>query len=418
MNKSLDKSFSELKSEHGTPIEDANPTNDSAIISRCAADIKPQKIDWLWPQRFARGKVSMIVGDPGLGKSQIISNMSATITNSATWPDDSTCDGGNVYILSAEDKADDTIVPRLIAANADLAKVHIIESVKRKSRNGTHSEDQFSLDTDLNELDNKLSQLPAAAIFIDPITAYLGKTESHNNAAVRGLLSLVSKLAEKHNTAVICVSHLNKNNMSDPIARVTGSGAFVAASRAVFVVVGDKDDDNQRLFLPLKNNIGGDKLGLSFRVEPYAISSDNNAEITISKISWICCNITTTVEEAMSRQQEGGAKYSTSEAQNFLNELLSKGEMPVTEILKLADDEGLSTKSIRKAGKKLGIISRKNGAGKGAANYWSLPSTKHTQTFPSSAGDKFEKFGTIAKCRNSSSTFDLTKDEYNIYTSL
>ncbi len=100
-----------------------------------------------------------------------------------------------------------------------------------------------------------------AMIVIDPISAFLGGTDSRKNADIRALLHPLCKLAAGHEAAVVCVSHLNKTSGGEPLLRVTGSLAFVAAARSAWIVAKDRDDPNRRLFLPLKNNIGNDQTG-------------------------------------------------------------------------------------------------------------------------------------------------------------
>ncbi len=233
------------------PLIEASPIDtgeQSKILYSKASDIEPAPINWLWQDHFARGKYSMIVGDPGLGKSQFTAYIAAVVTQGDTWPDGTRCNQeGSVIILSAEDDPACTIVPRLIAARAKLDQVNIIEAVKAGfDSRGNQILKQFDLITDVAELDKMLTTMQnVAAVIIDPISAYLGNTNSHNNSDVRSALTPVSKLAEKHNVAIICVSHLNKTNGGNAISRVSGSIAFTATSRATFAVIKDKDDANK-----------------------------------------------------------------------------------------------------------------------------------------------------------------------------
>ena len=144
----------------------------SPLISRCAADIEPEPIDWAWPGRLARGKHTAIAGEPGLGKSQVGIYVAATITKGGKWPnDEGRAPKGRVIILSAEDDPADTIVPRLMAAGADLNLVEIIQAVEQKERQRT-----FNLQTDLHLLETKIKHHgDVQLILIDPISAYFGK---------------------------------------------------------------------------------------------------------------------------------------------------------------------------------------------------------------------------------------------------
>jgi AAA domain len=226
---------------------------DGAILHRLASDIKPQPIRWLWPGRIARGKVTVIAGHPGLGKSQVTASMAAIVSTGGQWPvDRSSCERGHVVIMSAEDDPGDTIRPRLEAAGADLTRVHIIDAVADGYRaDGTQCQRGFRLDADTARLGTMLAQIgDVRLVVIDPITAYLGETDSHKNAEIRALLMPLADLAAKHGAAVLCISHLTKAGNTDVLMRVMGSLAFVAAARAAYVVARDQDDPARRLFLP------------------------------------------------------------------------------------------------------------------------------------------------------------------------
>src|SRR5262249_27218583 len=132
----------------------------------------------------------------------------------------------------------------------------------------------FSLQRDLTALSQKLAELGnVALVVIDPISAYLGDTDSHRNAEVRALLAPLSELAARHNTAIVGISHLNKSAGTEAMMRVTGSLAFVAAARAAYPMAQDRENPARRFFLPMKNNIGPDAEGLAFRIEGATIES-------------------------------------------------------------------------------------------------------------------------------------------------
>jgi putative DNA primase/helicase len=336
------------------------PDDDSAIIYRRASEIQIKPINWLWKGRIARGKVSMIAGDPGLGKSQITISMASIVTNGGIWPvDKAKCDRGNVIFLSAEDDAADTIVPRLKAAKAVTDSVYIIDAVlDRTDSDGNKIPKHFNLATNLDRLDKMLSNLGnVALIIIDPITAYLGKTDSHKTSDVRALLAPLSKLAEKHNVAIVCISHLNKADSNDAITRVTGSLAFVAAARAAFLVTKDKDDANKRLFLPIKNNIGNDQTGLAFTLENSII----DCNIETSRISWCSDPVSITANEALSQNDEPNEESALNEAKEFLCDLLVSGSVPAKKVRRSSEDAGHSWATTRRAKDKLDIKSKKSG---------------------------------------------------------
>jgi hypothetical protein len=343
------------------------------LTYRRASDIQAKPINWLWPGRIARGKVSMLAGNPGLGKSQITAALAATVSTGGTWPvDRSRCEAGNAIILSAEDDPADTIRPRLEAAGADLSRVFILDAVVDGYRaDGSEVQRGFNLKTDLSRLGKMLEEISGAAlIVIDPITAYLGETDSHKNSDIRALLSPLGDLAAKHGAAVVCVSHMNKSGGGEALMRVMGSLAFVAAARAAFIVAKDADDPARRLFLPLKNNIGNDQSGLSFTVESAQVQSPSGA-IATSRIAWGSEAVTVTADEAMTQRGDPEEQSDVHDAKDFLRGLLASGPVPTKQIQADATGAGYSWRTIQRAQKALGIEAVKDGMRGGWT--WKLP---------------------------------------------
>lgn len=238
--------LSELRARWGLadeePHQAARAEAAGSLAMRCLSGIEAKPVCWLWPGRIARGKVTIIAGNPGLGKSQITTSIAAVVTTGGRWPVGSDlCAPGGVIFLNAEDDPADTLRPRLEAAGADLRRVQFVDGViVGYAGDGNQCQRLFSVAEDLKALDSALSQLrDVALVVIDPVTAYLGQTDSHKNAEVRGLLAPLSELAARHNTAVIGVSHLTKAAGSQALMRVTGSLAFVAAARAAYLVTLD-----------------------------------------------------------------------------------------------------------------------------------------------------------------------------------
>lgn len=351
--------------------------NAPSVIYRRMADVQAKPIRWLWPGRFARGKVSMLAGNPGLGKSQMTASMAAIVSTGGLWPVDRLrCERGSVVFLSAEDDAEDTIRPRLEAAGADLNRVYTLDAVSEGvNAQGEPIARNFNLKTDLANLEALLDTLgDVALIVIDPITAYLGDTDSHKNAEIRALLSPLSDMAAKHGAAVVCVSHMNKSGSSEALMRVTGSMAFVAAARAAFLVARDPEDALRRLFVPLKNNVGNDQSGLAFTIESHRLKGG----IETSRVSWEAEPVTTTADEAMSPQEASEEKSEIGDAKQFLIGILSDGPVPSKQVRSDADGAGYSWRTIQRAQKQLGVEAVKKG--KSGGWVWQLPPKNATES--------------------------------------
>jgi putative DNA primase/helicase len=362
-----------------TPSQPAAPQRASVVMVR-ASDIRPEKIRWLWPNRFAAGKFGLIAGNPGLGKSQLTVHMAAQTTTGGVWPNgEGRAPLGSAVILSCEDDAADTLVPRLIAAGADTSRVHIVEAIKEAG--GPHAQErQFDLAKDVETLCRAIEEIgDVRLVIIDPITAYLGtgkNVDSHKNAEVRAALAPLQIHASKFDFSAVGVTHLNKGGGTEALMRVLGSLGFVAAARVAFLVVGDAGNE-RTLFIPMKNNIGVKQPGLAFRVASKTIADG----IQTSCIEWDADEVTTTADEALAAAagKQGGDEVSKGaawrEAMDFLREVLSIGPVPSTDVQRQAKEAGIAWRTVRRAQEALGIKPYRDTSGEKPKWLWDMPRT-------------------------------------------
>jgi len=331
--------------------EYTNPPAPGAVL-RCVSDIAPKPLRWLWPGRIPLGKLTLFAGDPGLGKSFVTLDIAARVTRGTGWPDDLTtsCESGSVILLNAEDDPADTIRPRLEAVGADLSKVHILQAVRHAKPSGETVLEHFNLETDLTALQDVVASLgDVRLIVIDPISAYLGSTESHVNAKVRGLLSPLAELASWLDAAVVAVTHLNKSN-SSALYRASGSIAFIAAARAVWLFGKNPDDQAGRLMLPGKMNLAAEQLGIAYTLSP---------KRDVAVVEW--GEAVSISADAVLEQEGADRRSELSEVMEWLRERLSAGPVAQREIKRDAVKEGYSWATVRRAKDALGVITEKSG---------------------------------------------------------
>ena len=351
-------------------FEDLGPdAQQQGLKTFTAADIMPEAIKWAWPGRAALGKLTIIAGDPGQGKSQITLDMAARLTTGRQWPDGGLPPIGNVIILQAEDGAKDTTVPRLMAAGANLNMVHFIESTLTK--NGRSR--SFNLKDDIRLLEATTSRIGnVVAAIIDPITAYMGEVDSHRTSDVRAVLTPVAEWAERNGISVIAVSHPPKAAQAKAINAVTGSLAYVAAARIVLVAIEDVNRPDRTLLLPVKNNIAPKCEGLGYSIMQHVVKNQHGDAIETSAVSWDDEPVSMTADEAMNQSREVGRPAKASnKAEDFLRDVLAFGAVPVNSVKQQAKEMGISEATLRRASDKLEIVKAKDRFDGGWT--WQLP---------------------------------------------
>jgi hypothetical protein len=331
-------------------------TSSGGLVTVCAADIQPEHVEWLVDQSLPLGMLAVIGGQPGLGKSQISINLAAGVTTGKGLPGGAAFNNhGSVIILANEDDAARTIRPRLDAAGADISKVHIVEGVAREGV----SVDMFQLDADISGLRDRAQEIgDVRLIIIDPPSAYLGsKVDSYKDSDVRRVLMPLGNLAQETGAMILLIVHLNKRTDGGAQQRFSGSTAWTAAPRVGFMVVEDPLT-KQRLMLPVKNNIGDDRLGYQYHIAEKLIRFGGQT----FKSSHIVWDQTTNRSVAELITQPKAAKTSVvDDAKTFLEDELADGPVRVEKIMVAAKDAGISWPSVNRAKVLLPISSSKVG---------------------------------------------------------
>lgn len=342
----------------------------------CLANVQAEAIRWLWKPRIALGKVSLIVGDPGLSKSTLTLDAAARVTKGTPWPDGTPCPKGAVVMLSAEDDAADTIRPRLDAAGGDPSQVFILQAIREPDGDETR-ERSFSLLKDVERLREEVDAVGARLVIVDPVSAYLGKIDSNNNADVRSALAPLERMASEARCTVLAVSHLNKNSTQTALQRISGSLAFTAAARAVHAVTRDQEDEDRRLFLPVKNNLGNDRDGMAYRV----VTASNGAP----RLQWETDPVSVSADEAMAPAMDADEREERDDAVSWLRDYLADGPRHAKEVFRDADEAGFPKRTIQRARKRAGAEIERAGYQKGTR--WYLREVDHSSSLSESGAD-------------------------------
>lgn len=331
-------------------IEDAR-----VVMIRCGADIKPQPIDWLWPGWLPAGKLTILAGSAGTGKTTLALGLSAVITTGGRWPDGSICNRiGNVLIWSSEDVADDTLVPRLIASGADMARCHFIEGI---AQNGETL--SFDPSQDIPELHRAVCRIGGVSLLlIDPIVSAVAG-DMHRANDVRRSLQAVVDFAEAHGCAVIGITHFAKGGAGKaPQDRVIDSQAFGALARMVLVTA-KEEGNSRRVLARAKSNIAPDGGGVAYSLDLVTIAG--SIEATHAVWEGIIEGTAREILGDVEHDESGGDGGERLDAEQFLCSLLADGPVSTKQVKADAAGAGYAWRTIERAKRDLGIEAAKAG---------------------------------------------------------
>jgi hypothetical protein len=327
-------------------------------VGQLLSEVKAERVSWFWRARIPRGKLTVMDGDPGLGKSALTADLAARKSAGLPLPDGEECDSGGVVICSAEDGLSDTIRPRLDAAGGDPSKVLALATVA-----DGQGERLISIPEDLHIIERGIKRVRAELVIVDPLMAFLsGDTNSHRDQDVRRALAPLAKMAEGTGAAVLVVRHLNKATGGNAIYRGGGSIGIVGAARSALLVAKHPDDEQRRVLAPLKNNLAAPASSLSF-----SLSEAANGAV---QVEWEGESHLSAAALLMPPRDEE-ERSARSDASDFLHKVLADGPLLVATVKEQAKDAGISWRSIERAKPTLGVKSKKQGMD--APWVWALP---------------------------------------------
>jgi len=353
-------------------LRDDGDKPEPVLQSARASTFEVSAIQWLWPNRFALGKLGILAGLPDEGKGQVFADVAARVTHGSEWPcNEGRAPQGNVILLTAEDDIKDTVVPRLKAAGADCSRIEIVKMVKADNK-----ERMFSLVTDLELLREKITSVgDVRLIQIDPISAYLGvgKIDSFRTTDVRAVLGPLTELAAELKVSIMGIMHFNKKiDVTNALLRISDSLAFGAAARHVYAVVDDQEK-KRKLFVKGKNNLAPDTKALAYGFGGRDVGCDKETgqRIIAPHIIWHPDHVDVTATQAMQAATESKSASACDSAQKFLSELLGNGPVLKSEIEDAAEAHCIAERTLWRAKDKLNVIARKDGPDKKWT--WRLP---------------------------------------------
>lgn len=348
------------------PTAKNGKVTDISIECVTANEIEPELIVWLWENRIPQGKLTVFCGVPDTGKSTIAIDIVARGTRGKHWADSENSNPVfDTLMLIAEDDLNDTIVPRLMAAGADLSRVHFAKQTIVTSENGKRALSRIALDEDLNAVRRLLAERSEIRlIVIDPLGSYLGKMKKNCEEDIRSILTELKDLAERAKVSIISIDHFNKNAEQSAIHRLSGAGALAAVPRAVWAFVKDQDDPEKlrRLMLNAKLNVVSEakKVGLAYRTAGANLLIKGTST-SLPVIEWLGGN-DSDLDEVLHRQADH-EKGKLGKCSEWLAAQLEHGPSFSREIYPKAANAGFSKNTVRRAMAQIGIRSKETQEG-------------------------------------------------------
>lgn len=276
-------------------------------------DLEEKEIDWLWFPYIAKGKITLLQGDPGCGKTFISTSMASIITTGGKFPfTEQNCEIGNVILQNNEDGKEDTLLPRLKLQGADCNRVYCI-----------NEEEQYLTVQDYDRIERVFKELRPTLLIIDPIQSFIGDVNINVATEVRTALTPLKNLANKYNCAVIIVMHMKKDTNTKAIYRGMGSVDFLGIARSVLMATKSPDDDNEKLLFHIKGNNA--KLGSALIYQ-----------VTDKGLEWLNTRDDLEIDSIMNQNFD----TKLENAKSFILGCLSKQEMSAKDLSSVGNTTG------------------------------------------------------------------------------
>jgi hypothetical protein len=349
--------------------EDEAPDRTRRVVATPLSTYRPQRVRWLWEGRLAIGSLGLLAGPEGLGKSTVATDIGGKVSR-GTLPGEFHGAPKSVFVVATEDSYTQTILPRFMAAGADLDRVWRIE---------VHIDDvggQLHLPVDNAAVEELADQCDAGLMILDPLLSRLGKADTHKDAEVREALEPLVEVAERTEMAVLGLIHFNKSGSTNALDLVMASKAFTAVARSVHTVIRDPDDETgaRRFLGSPKNNMGrSDLASLAFTIESFVYEAVDGHGST-GRIVW-GAEHQESIDDLLVRaeaKRQGKRETKQAKAQRWLlDHFREHGRRVMANDVFAAAPDDIGPDAVKRASKTLGVDKQPDGFG--GSWSWTLP---------------------------------------------
>ena len=327
------------------------------------SEIDPVPLRWLSPGRIAAGKLTLLDGDPGVGKSTLLCELAARVTRGEPLPGGAPATPRAVVLFSAEDDLHDTIRPRIDAAGGDPRRVISVLTVPDAQDHGR----PLAIPEHAPLLEAVIAHASAALVIIDPLVAFLSRRlRASSDQDMRRALGSLRAVGERTGVAIVAVRHLNKSAGDNPLYRGGGSIGIIGAARGGLLLAPDPDDPQRRILAVAKGNYSRPVPSLAFRLE-------HVPDAGVARVVWEGETHWTARTLLHAAGQDEETVSQRDDARRWLRQTLAAGPRPARAMLAEAEARGISKTTLNRARRAERIVTRKDRNSKDAGWSWSLP---------------------------------------------
>ncbi len=328
-----------------------NPLSDVELEVIRASEITPKEIKWLWYPYIPFGKVTLLQGDPGDGKSKLMLALSAILSQGKPLPftDESEAhEPMTIIYQTTEDDADDTVVPRFTASDGDRDRLIFISEKKKNLTFGD------------NRIREAIGKFKAGLLILDPLSSYIGDSCSLNAAnETRAAFNHLITVARDTGCAIVIIAHMNKSRETSPLYRTSGSIDIAGSVRSILAIARTKNQEkpSERVMVQVKSNLAPTGSAILFEVNENGVDFLDELDLT--------------AEQALSAllPKQGRPCEKLDAATDFIRSMLKDGRMLANDCEMKLEAAGFKKSTVKKAKKNAGVFSEKEGF----VWYWSLP---------------------------------------------